>query len=287
MTPSSHAARPGPPDDDTPSRPTVRLASIIAPETPLVGDPTDDFHEASRVYPGMVDPNVTGAARLENGLAMRLSASRGVKRHVQRRFVPLPRASFPSVTLDSVLASRRSRRAFSPGDITIDELATLLWSASGVTETVAGSPQTLRTTPSGGALYPLELYVAAIRVADLPEALYHYDPLRHGLERVGEIGSSADRHALSPYGETISECTALVIVTAMLWRSRFKYGARAYRFVLIEAGHLVQNVALCVEALGLAATPIGGFFDRIVDTYVGIDGVNEASVYLVPIGRRA
>ena len=273
-------------DIDARPRPTVRLASIVAPETPLVGDPTDDFHEASRVYPEMVDPTVTGTARLENGLAMRLSASRAVKRHVQRPFVPLPNPSIPSVTLETVLSNRRSRRGFSPGNITIDELATLLWSASGVTEAVAGSPQTLRTAPSGGALYPLELYVAASRVADLPGALYHYDPLRHGVERVGELGSSAELRGLSPYGDTISGCAALVVVTAMLWRSRFKYGARAYRFTLIEAGHLVQNVVLCVEALELAATPVGGFFDRSVDAYVGIDGVHEASVYLVPIGRR-
>ena len=274
-------------DIDAPARPTVRLASVVAPETPLVGDPTDDFHEASRVYPGMVDPSVTGTARLESGLAMRLSASRSVKRHVQRRFVPLPHASLPPVALGTLLTSRRSRRTFSSEGITIDELAAVLWSAAGVTATVAGSPQTLRTSPSGGALYPLELYVAADRVTGLPEALYHYDPLRHGLERVGDLGPSAERHGLSPYGETISACAALVVVTAMLWRSRFKYGARAYRFVLIEAGHLVQNVALCVEALELAATPVGGFFDRAVDAFVGLDGVHETSVYLVPIGRRS
>ena len=78
----------------------------------------------------------------------------------------------------------------------------------------------------------------------------------------------------------------MIAVTAMVWRSRFKYGARAYRFVLLEAGHVAQNVLLAAAALGLAAVPLGGFYDREVDAVLGADGLYEASLYLIPVGRR-
>ena len=73
-------------------------------------------------------------------------------------------------------------------------------------------------------------------------------------------------------------------MTAMFWRSRFKYGARAYRFTLLEAGHVAQNFLLAVAALGLAAVPIGGFYDREVDSLLGVDGLYESSLYLLPLG---
>ena len=73
----------------------------------------------------------------------------------------------------------------------------------------------------------------------------------------------------------------------MFWRSRFKYGARSYRFSLLEAGHVAQNFLLAAEALGLAATPVGGFYDDRVDQFVGVDGLFESSLYLLPAGRRA
>jgi SagB-type dehydrogenase family enzyme len=70
----------------------------------------------------------------------------------------------------------------------------------------------------------------------------------------------------------------------MFWRSRFKYGQRGYRFALLEAGHVVQNAVLAAAALGLAALPVGGFYDRRLDAVVGADGLDEASVYALTIG---
>ena len=91
---------------------------------------------------------------------------------------------------------------------------------------------------------------------------------------------------LSPYGEVLASSAAVVLVTGVFWRSRFKYGDRAYRFTLLEAGHVGQNVVLAATALGLASVPIGGFFDRRADAFLGIDGLHEASLYLVPARRR-
>jgi len=143
-----------------------------------------------------------------------------------------------------------------------------------------------RAAPSGGALYPLELYAVCHRVEGLEVALYHYDPLLHGLELLGPLTGRAGAD-LTPYGEVLSDSAAVVAITAVFWRSRFKYGARAYRFTLTEAGHVAQNLLLAATALGLASVPVGGFYDRKVDDFIGVDGIFEGSLYLVPVGHAA
>jgi SagB-type dehydrogenase family enzyme len=72
----------------------------------------------------------------------------------------------------------------------------------------------------------------------------------------------------------------------MFWRSRFKYGLRGYRFALLEAGHVVQNLVLAATALRLPTLPLGGWYDRRVDALVGADGLDEATVYVVLVGGR-
>jgi SagB-type dehydrogenase family enzyme len=86
------------------------------------------------------------------------------------------------------------------------------------------------------------------------------------------------------YGELASTCGALFVVSAMFWRSRFKYGLRGYRFTLLEAGHVVQNLQLAAAASGLGCLPIGGFFDRRLDDILALDGVNESALYCVAVG---
>ena len=267
--------------------PTVRLAGITGADAVRGPDPTEDYHEASRIYPGVVDPTLVGAARLERSLTMRVSATRSVKRYGHRPCVPLPRGDVGPATLGDVLRMRRSRRSYGPGALDLGRLGTLLEAAYGVTGSLSGTPQLLRSAPSGGALYPLELYVACRRVATVDPALYHYDPLRHVLELVRPLDPDEAIDSLSPYPELLAGCPALVVVTAVFWRSRFKYGARAYRFALLEAGHVAQSFLLAAEALGLASTPVGGFYDTLVDSFVGVDGLHEATVYVLPVGQRA
>lgn len=264
--------------------PTVRLAEVVTGERPVLGDPTEDFHEASRMYPGVVDPLLLGAARLERSQTMRVTVSRSVKRHPHRPHVALPPGEIGDARLATALAARRSRRSFGARPLELAELSAVLGAAYGVSGAVDGTPQALRTAPSGGALYPLELYTACRRVTGLEPGLYHYDPLLHALVTL-RLGADEDAlESLSPYHEQLEAAAVVVAITAMFSRSRFKYGARAYRFTLLEAGHVAQSLLLAVAALHLAAVPIGGFYDRNVDGYLGVDGLDEASLYLVPIG---
>jgi SagB-type dehydrogenase family enzyme len=81
-------------------------------------------------------------------------------------------------------------------------------------------------------------------------------------------------------------CGVTFFLIGVFWRSRFKYALRGYQFTLIEAGHVAQNLLLAAEALGVNAFANGGFWDRRVDEFVGVDGVNESVVYSILAGAR-
>ena len=127
--------------------------------------------------------------------------------------------------------------------------------------------------------------VLALALEGVEPSTLHYDPFGHRLELLGSLDVAATGAALVDPA-LAEEAAALVVVTAMFWRSRFKYGLRGYRFALIEAGHVVQNAVLVAAGLGLPALPLGGFYDRRLDALVGADGLDEASVYALVLGGR-
>ena len=250
--------------------------------TPDDDDPAERFHEASRLSPFVVDPRARGQALLARSPELATSTTRAVLRSLTRPAVPLPDAALPPVPLADAVRRRRSARGFGAGSVTLQELAALLRAAYGVT--AERDEVSFRSVPSGGALYPLELYVLAARVDGLEPGLHHLDPLRAVVERLRDPDSVGP---LSPYAELLDAAAALVVVTGVFWRSRFKYGLRGYRFTLLEAGHLGQNLLLAAAALDLAALPVGGFYDRRVERVLGVDGVHEAALYLFAVGRPA
>ncbi len=249
-------------------------------------DPAEEYHEASKVAPRIADMTAPGSRLLEVSSAMRVTAARSVKRYGEAPVTPLPAHQLPPVPLRSAIAQRRSERAFGPGPIELGDLGLLLDAGYGVTATLPPG-QPVRAVPSGGALYPLELYVAAARVRGLGAAIFHFDPFRRVLERLSARAGSDALAALSPYGSLLADAAAVIFVTGMFWRTRFKYGLRGYRFCLLEAGHVAQNMLLAATALGLASLPVGGLYDRRVDELLGVDGVNESVVYAISVGTRA
>lgn len=260
---------------------------------PSDDDPAENFHEASKNAPS-VTPEVSPAgAALETDPTARATTTRPVKRHPGLPFVELPEPVSPDLALGEAIAKRRSRRSFGPDPVSLRGLSTLLNAAYGVTqelETEFG-PRHVRSVPSGGALYPLEVYPVVRNVAGLAQGLYHYDPLRAGLEVLHE-GPTEDRLGelmipLPGIPDVAATCGLIVFAAGIFWRTRFKYGQRGYRWTLIEAGHIGQNVVLASEGLGLSALPYGGFWDRKVDDFLGLDGVNESVVYSLAVGSPA
>jgi SagB-type dehydrogenase family enzyme len=185
------------------------------------------------------------------------------------------------------LLARSSARGFVPAAIPLDQLATILHCGYGVTRDNDGGPfpRPFRTVPSGGALYPLELYVHTAYAEGLSAGLYHFNPSLRCL-RLLQRGDSARQIGEALVQPNLAfEVSALVFITAIFERSVFKYNDRGYRFILLEAGHVAQNLNIAATALGLGCINIGGFFDRDIDRFLGLDGVRSSVVYLVGIGR--
>ncbi|MGZ4389482.1 MAG: SagB/ThcOx family dehydrogenase [Gaiellaceae bacterium] len=209
--------------------------------------------------------------------------ARSSRRHPHRDGVDLPWPRRPPARLGRVLDRRRSSQPLRRAPLRLSQVSTLLDCAYGARETAVG---TRRTVPSGGALYPLELYAFCAAVEGVPCGLCHYDPFAHRLERLGGGAALQELAAALVDPAAVERAAVVLVVTAVLWRTRFKYGARGYRFALLEAGHVAQNVALACAGLRLPVLPIGGFYDRSVDAVVGADSLDEASLYVLAIGGR-
>lgn len=250
-------------------------------------DPAEAYHESSKISRTQIGRQIEGARRLDALPDLQISSTRAVRR-LGRPAVLLPPPRRPEGGFWETMEARRSCREFGPDAIACEELAALLHAAYGVThllETPDGTGRfPLRAVPSGGALYPLELYVAALRVEGLDPGLYHFDPLLGQLEMVRIGLEEGDLAALSTYPEIVAPCSALLLIAAVFGRTRFKYGLRGYRFALLEAGHVGQNVVLAATALGLAAVPLGGFYDRPTEEFLELDGVNQSVLYSIAAG---
>jgi len=240
-------------------------------------DPAERYHEASKLSPALAALQFAGIARLNHSPALQAATSRPVRRNPQLPAVELPRPAHPDASLWATVDRRRSARAFDGSDLRLRTLATLL-------DTGYGARGERRSVPSGGALYPLELYVASCRVDGLAPGVFHFDPERRVLEtlRSANVWDEVDSASARP--GLVGNAAAVVFVTAVFWRTRFKYGLRGYRFALLEAGHAMQNLVLAATALSTPAVPLGGFYDGRVEDLLGVDGVDEAVLYGVVLG---
>ncbi len=193
--------------------------------------------------------------------------------------LPAPRTEGGD-NLNQLLQQRRSRRDFGSGPITLAQLSQLLWSAQGITDASG-----LRTAPSAGALYPLEIYVVAGQVRDLDTGLYHYRVKTHSLTRIdkGDLRQSLTQAALGQ--NMIEEAAVIITITGDYARTQRKYGSRAGRYVHIEVGHVVQNIYLQATALKLGTVIVGAFEDHKVQQILQLNNT-LTPLALMPIGRQ-
>jgi SagB-type dehydrogenase family enzyme len=201
--------------------------------------------------------------------------------------VPLPApAPMPSMPLGEVLARRRSLREYSGRALTLDELSRLLNGATGITDR-RDPTLYFRSVPSSGALYPLEIYPIVFDVAGIAPGVYHYDVLRHRLNllRNDDVRAAVFQGGLSQ--DMFRTAPLVLVVTGLFPRVQFKYVDRSYRYIMLEAGHLGQNLYLTATALGLAPCGVGAYFDDDFNRVVGVDGNEELTVYVMCVGARA
>jgi len=183
-------------------------------------------------------------------------------------------------SLHYLLKNRRSRRIFASTTLSMEQLSYLLWACEGVRENKGKF--SFRTTPSGGARHPLDLYVFAHNVDRLKIGLYRYLPIEHSLvlERDGDDSAALDEALNGQFRD--SAC--VIMWAAVPYRSEWRYGKAADKLVALDAGHSCQNLYLACEALGLGTCAIGAYDQKKLDAYLGLDGEDMFALYAAPVG---
>ena len=189
------------------------------------------------------------------------------------------------------LRTRRTHRTFSKGKISLDQVSRLLrstWGVQGYLESKAFGWLPVKTSPSGGARHPVEVYLMALGVDGLEAGTYHYQARDHLLEKISSEGSPLTARAYCADQPYAAEAAALFMMTAVFSRTMWKYHhPRAYRVVLLDAGHLGQTFCLTATRMGLAPFSTAALKDSLIEKDLGIDGVSESVLYVVGVGLAA
>ena len=206
------------------------------------------------------------------------------KNYPKNMRIPLPPPkNLTNISLHDVLTKRKSIRTFSHKPLTLEQISSLLWATTGIQRIECGYE--FRTEPSAGALYPIETYLMIDHVTDVSKGMYHYAIKNHYLEqlRPGDFKKELTDGALGQ--EMCLQAAVIFIWTAVVNRSKWKYGQRAYRYIYLDAGHIAENLALYATSMGLGSCHIGALFDDDINAIIEVDGVNESIVYMTVVGH--
>lgn len=185
------------------------------------------------------------------------------------------------LTVEEAIARRRSERDFSNIPMSLSELSRLLLYSAGITD----ERGRFRAAPSAGATYPIEVYIVVNNVAALTGGIYRYLVESHELEllREGDFRQEMSRAALGE--RMLKQANVVLALSAVFRRTQQRYGERAHRYILFEAGHIAQNACLAATSMGLGACAIGAFYDDDFNRVLGLDGKDESLLYLVAVGK--
>jgi len=204
--------------------------------------------------------------------------------------IELPAPAFDSeYSIEKVLQGRRSVRKYTDDPLTLEEVSQLLWAAYGITYSRDGMPDFLRgglkTAPSAGARYPLEVYLVAGNVIDLSAGIYWYIPEGHKILRLADGDGREGLEAACLGQKFAGEAPASIVWSAVYERCTEKYGDRGRdRYVCMDLGHSAQNIYLQCGSLGLGSCAIGAFTDDMLKKLIGMTE-EEVPLYVMPVGR--
>jgi SagB-type dehydrogenase family enzyme len=252
--------------------------------------PSNLYHENSktsnfRVFFGDPDPKKSNDMKK---LIMTLGGKTKCYEYLPRIYLkPRPWEEL-NVSIGKLLANRRTVRNLINIPISFETISSILSRGCGINgkleNDVGGLP--LRTYPSGGALFPLETYIAILNSKEIALGLYHYYPYEDYLSQIKEGDFRKLLKEVHIDDKMMNDASLVIFITAVFMRSRFKYGERSYRFILLEAGHLAQNLILMGQALNLSVVPMGGFLDRMAESFLEVDGVEESVIYTLIVGNK-
>lgn len=203
--------------------------------------------------------------------------------------LPNPRTD-GKISVEKAMNDRRSHRDFADQAITLQDVSQVLWAAYGLTKPIEGGPAFLRgglrTAPSAGALYPLDVYLVAGNVQGLPPGIYFYDSGNHRLKKLVAGDQRKEVCTAANSQKMVEQAPASLVYSAVFSRTTSKYGDRGReRYVCMDLGHSAENVYLQCEAMGFGTCAIGAFFDDQLKSIIGMTR-NEEPLYIMPFGKK-
>lgn len=189
-----------------------------------------------------------------------------------------------NMSLIDALKNRRSRRVLSEEQLTLEELSFLLWSTQGVKRATKNA--TFRTVPSGGARHPFETYLAVFNVEGLESGLYRYLALEHKLVKINTHSNFKEDLLDACYDQKFVINSAVTFIwTAVPYRTEWRYNVASARIILMDVGHVCENLYLASESINAGTCAVGAYEQNKIDKLIGVDGEDEFTIYLAPVGK--
>lgn len=199
--------------------------------------------------------------------------------------IELPRTwKLKEARITPLLQNRRSLRKYEQKPATLEELAFMLWASQGIT--AKSGSYSFRTSPSGGALYPIETYFSANHVEGLKPGLYHFDVENFSLDRLSDKDSAESIASACLDQKFMARSAVIFLWSAVIRRCMSKYGNRGMRYIFLDAGHVCQNLLIAAEATGNGGCPVAAFYDEEVNDLLNLDPAEETMLYAAAVGKK-
>lgn len=203
--------------------------------------------------------------------------------------IPIDEIKIKNNDFMQCITKRRSRRQFKNKPLTLEQLSFLLWVSQGVKEVIERNDRayaTLRTVPSAGARHAFETYLIVHNVENLEPGLYRYCAVKHKLEVIKKGINLRETVSKAVFDQSFAGDSSVVFAwSAIVYRSEWRYLLTSHKVMLLDSGHVCQNLYLGCEAMGLGTCAIGAYDQKLMDSLLGIDGEEEFTVYLSPVGH--
>jgi len=247
------------------------------------------FNENVKLHPSTIHAVLPSAQFSELEL---LAMTKGYKKypHATRIELPNPNEMMGDArTFNDVVTSRKSVKNFGEDSLSIQELSKVLWLSYGTTgkvDELGVGNRLQRVVPSAGGLYSAEVYLGVRNVKGLDQGIYHYNVPNHDLELLSSGDPTEQVSKVCCDQPYTKEAGVIIFMSAVLARTKSKYGERGYRYALLDLGHLGQNIYLTCTALELAVMTTCGFFDDVGNDLLKLDGLDETLMYVAFIGKK-
>ncbi|MBI4684387.1 MAG: SagB/ThcOx family dehydrogenase [Nitrospirae bacterium] len=190
-----------------------------------------------------------------------------------------------TVSVFTAIANRRSRRIFREEALSLRELSFLLWATQGIRK-IANQGTAFRTVPSAGCRHALETYLCVFNVAETEEGIYRYLPVEHQIHLVSKPKDLSLKIAEAALGQDfIGKAAVTFIWTAVPYRMEWRYDTAAHKVIALDAGHVCQNLYIACEAIHAGTCAVGAYHQEMMDKLLGVDGNEEFTIYLAPVGK--